>query len=367
MGAIILWVRISNAPCHFCKTDPAKMPMVRAEGTDDGSPRMFIIQSMWSDVSKSIGQLSWDDLRIIRAIGQSGALATAAEILSVNTSTISRRLTRAEEILGVSLFDRRRTGYVATREGEEMMILAERVELDIIGVSNRVSGHAQGYTGDLRVTTSDSILLHFLSPIFAEFKAENPAVRIEVIVGNTAMNLARGEADIAIRATEKPPENLFGRKVATIAWAPYARRSTQVCGSRSIFDRQWVSYGDSLSNLKAAKFIDRHVREENIVYLTNSVAGAAEGIAAGLGIGYLPCMLGDLSPELRRVAEIEPELKDELWLLTHPDIRKSGRVYAFMNHCIKAIEARRGLVEGLDQSLLDHSPQASDGAPSTRP
>lgn len=312
-------------------------------------------------MNKLIGQLSWDDLRIIRAIGQSGALATAAEILSVNASTISRRLARAEEILGVSLFDRRRTGYVATREGEEMMILAERVELDIIGVSNRVSGHAQGYAGDLRVTTSDSILLHFLSPIFAEFKAENPAVRIEVIVGNTAMNLARGEADIAIRATEKPPENLFGRKVATIAWAPYARRSMPV-GSRSMFDHPWVSYGDSLSNLKAAKFIDRHVRQENIAYLTNSVAGAAEGIAAGLGIGYLPCMLGDLSPELRRVAEIEPELKDELWLLTHPDIRKSGRVYAFMNHCIKAIEERRGLVEGLDQNVLGHAPDTSDGA-----
>ncbi|TCU02118.1 LysR family transcriptional regulator [Rhizobium sullae] len=296
-----------------------------------------------------IAKLTWDDLRIIRAVGKNGALAPAAEMLGVNSSTIARRLSKVEGTLGVTLFDRRRTGYVTTAQGEELIALAERVELDVVSVARRVSGHVQGHTGDLRITTSDSLLLHFLTPMSADFQSYHPAIKLEVIVGNSPLNLARGESDIAIRATETPPENLFGRKVANIAWAPYLSRSDSSLSSSgmdALRDRQWVSYSGKLSGLKAFKFVEERVNHDDIIYRTDSVAGAAAAIVAGLGVGFLPCMLGDLSPDLVRVGAVEPQLNDELWLLTHPDIRKSGRIYAFMTHCIEAIGKRRDLVEG---------------------
>lgn len=306
-------------------------------------------------VSNPITKLSWDDLRIIRAVGKNGALAQAAEMLGVSSSTIGRRLSRVEDNLGVTLFDRRRTGYVLTAQGEELMALAERVELDVISVARRVSGHVHGEVGDLRITTSDSILLYFLTPIIASFKAKNPAIRVDVTVGNSSLNLARGESDVAVRVTDSPPENLFGRKVATIAWAPYVGLPQAVSpwpGTDALYDRQWVSYSGKLSGLKAFKFIQERVHHDNIVYQTDSVAGAAAAVAAGLGVGYLPCMLGDLSPDLLRIGAIEPELNDELWLLTHPDIRKSGRIYAFMKHCIAATNKHRDLIEGLHGAIL---------------
>lgn len=301
-------------------------------------------------MSYPVSKLSWDDLRIVRAIGKNGALAPAAEMLGINSSTIARRLSKVEEVLGATLFDRRRTGYVATVQGTELIALAERVELDVVTVTRRVSGHGQGHAGDLRITTSDSILLYFLTPLIASFKARNPAIRVEVIVANASLNLARGESDIAVRATERPPENLFGRKVATIAWAPYAALAH--AGSPSpqagaLFDRQWVSYGGQLSGLKAYAFVEERVHPDNIAYRTDSVAGAAAAISAGLGVGYLPCMLGDVSPDLVRVGAIEPELDDQLWLLTHPDIRNSDRIHGFMAHCIETICKNRGLIEGL--------------------
>lgn len=304
-------------------------------------------------MSALISKLSWDDLRIVRAIAHTGALASAAQMLGLNGSTIARRLSKVEEVLGVALFDRRRTGYVATAQGEEIVALAERVELDVVSVARRISGHSQGHAGDLRITTSDSILLYFLTPMIASFKALNPAVSVEVTVGNDALNLARGESDIAVRATETPPENLFGRKVATIAWAPYTACSgfapplpSPSADAPALADRQWVSFGGRLSGLKACEFIDARVPPARVGYRTDSVAGAAAAIAAGLGVGYLPCMLGDLSPDIERVGPVEPALDDDLWLLTHPDIRRSGRVYAFMSHCIEAIGQHRDLIEG---------------------
>lgn len=312
-------------------------------------------------MSDLASKLSWDDLRIVRAIAHSGALASAAQALGINGSTIARRLAKVEEVLGVALFDRRRTGYVATAQGGQIVALAERVELDVVSVTRRVSGHAQGHAGDLRITTSDSILLYFLTPMIASFQGANPAVRVEVNVGNGAMNLARGEADIAVRATERPPENLFGRKVATIAWAPYGACPAPGRTARPPSERPWVSYGGRLSGLKAADLVAARVSPDNVGYRTDSVAGAAAAIAAGLGVGYLPCMLGDLSPDIERVGPIEPALNDDLWLLTHPDIRRSGRVYAFMSHCVEAIGQQRDLVEGRLDAACD--PRATPDGP----
>lgn len=134
-------------------------------------------------------RLCWDDLRIVRAIGETGALASAAITLGVNNSTIARRLSKTEGLLGVTLFVRRRSGYVPTSAGAELIALAGQMELDVVSVTRRVSGHLQEQVGELRVTTTDSLLLHFLMPIIASFKERNPAVSIEVIVGKALLQI----------------------------------------------------------------------------------------------------------------------------------------------------------------------------------
>ncbi|HEK1766596.1 TPA: LysR family transcriptional regulator [Pseudomonas putida] len=293
--------------------------------------------------------LCWDDLRVVKAIADHGNLVAAATALQVNHSTVSRRLTALETCLGVCLFDRRRSGYVATDAGSELVALAGRLELEILSVARRVSGHAQGLKGELRMTTSDALLLDFLTPIVARFQTANPQIRIEVSVGNSALNLARGESDIAFRATLAPPENLFGRKVATIAWAVYGRKPVQplpMPQARELVGMPWVSYGKGLSGLRAFDFVEQTVAAEQVIYRSDSVAGVAAAIAAGIGVGLLPCMHGDLQPGLVRLSPVQPEVYDELWILTHPDIRKSGRVHAFMQHCAEAIIARRDFIEG---------------------
>jgi DNA-binding transcriptional LysR family regulator len=296
-----------------------------------------------------IKKLSWDDLRIIKAIGEGGGLAAAAAALGVNHSTVSRRLAIAEKALGVSLFDRRRTGYAPTKAGANMIALGQRIEKDILSSVRRICGDVPGHAGNLRITTSDALLLDFLTPIIADFRAGNPEIKIEVIVGNKPLNLARSESDIAFRAAFAPPENLYGKKVATIAWAPYGRRSDFIgrpLTAGEIYQRHWASYGPGLSGLRAYGFVEQNVAHDNIVYRSDSVAGVAAAIAAGLGVGFLPCMHGDLIPGIVRVGAVEPALSDQLWILTHPDIRKSGRVYAFMTHCSEAISRQRAFIEG---------------------
>lgn len=294
-------------------------------------------------------QLSWDDLRIIKMLSETGSRSVAAAKLGINVSTVSRRVAQAEQALGVTLFDRRRSGYKLTAEGMELRALGERIELDVVSVARRVSRAVPGPSGTLRITTSDSLLLYFLTPIIADFKTRNATTTVEVMVGNDALDLARDEADIALRATRNPPESLIGRKLAAIAWAPYgceAQFRSQIPAAAGLYDREWVSYTGQLSCLKANSYIDSRVASGNIAYRSDSVTAVSAAIAAGLGVGFLPCMLGDIMPGLVRVGSVAPELDDELWLLTHPDIKKSRRVQAFMSFCADAAARRKDLIEG---------------------
>ncbi|RAU47920.1 MULTISPECIES: LysR family transcriptional regulator [unclassified Pseudomonas] len=298
------------------------------------------------DLSEAVNQLSWDDLRIIKTLSECGNRAVTAKRLGINVSTVSRRVTQLEKTLGIALFDHRRSGYMLTTEGAELRALAERVELDIVSVARRISRAGHGLLGKLRITTSDSLLLYFLTPIIADFKAVNEGITIEVLVGNQTLSLARDESDIAVRATKKPSESLVGRKLATIAWAPYGNARSAPGSATFAEGQSWVSYSGGLRDLKATTYLDGRVDAHCISYRTDSVAAASAAIAAGLGFGFLPCMLGDMTPGLRRVGPVVPDLNDELWLLTHQDIRKSWRVKAFMTFCAAAVANQRPLIEG---------------------
>jgi DNA-binding transcriptional LysR family regulator len=285
----------------------------------------------------------------VKAIGETGSLAAAAAATGINQSTVFRRLGQIEQSLGARLFDRRRTGYELSAAGAEVFALAQRVELDIVSVSSRLEGLEKAPEGVLRIATNDTLALHVLTPIFSEFRKLHPAVQIDLLIGNAALNLARGESDIAVRATNDPPENLVGRRVATIAWAPYGRVSEREKGALegdALYRRAWVTYAEELASIKAARRVEAEVAPHDVAYRVNSVEGVAAAIDAGLGLGYLPCVVGDCSPTLTRVGAVDPTLSDELWLLTHPDLRKSGRVHAFLEFCAASIIRQRSIIEG---------------------
>jgi DNA-binding transcriptional LysR family regulator len=291
--------------------------------------------------------LAWDDFRLVKAIADTRGLTGAAERLGVNHSTMFRRLGQIEDALGVALFERHRTGYALTTAGEEMVALAERMEEDVTAFARRLAGRELSPAGELRVTTSDSLLVHLLTPLFARFCGQCPDVRLDIVLGNQALNLSKRDADVAIRAGDSPPETLVGRRVARIAWALYGRAADfPRAGAGGLDRRPWVSLGDELAALKVVRFVREHVPPERIVYKINTVLGLAEAVEAGVGVGHLPCFVADVRPSLVRLSPPEPRFAANLWLLTHPDLRHSARVRVFLDFLAAEIAKRRKLIEG---------------------
>ncbi|MDX3809708.1 LysR family transcriptional regulator [Bosea thiooxidans] len=295
-------------------------------------------------------KLAWDDFRLVKAISDHGGLTGAAAALSVNHSTVFRRLGQIEEMVGMPLFERRKTGYVATVAGAEMAALAGRMEEDVTAFSRRLAGRDVTPSGEIRVTTTDTLHLHLLLPIFAGFREAHPSIRLDVVIGNQALNLSKRDADVAIRASDMPGETLVGRRIATLAWAIYGRADEALTAEKAdpatLYQRDWVALGDQLSHVKAARFVREHVAPERIALKSSAVLGITEAVELGLGIGPLPCFIADLRPGLMRMMPPNPDFATGLWVLTHPDIRHVPRVRAFMDYCSNELMRHRPLIEG---------------------
>src|SRR4028119_2200930 len=127
----------------------------------------------------------------------------------------------------------------------------------------KLAGQALSPAGELRVTTNDTLLVDLLTPIFARFCAQCSEIRLDLVLTTQALNLSKRDADVAIRATDNPLENLVGRRAATIAWALYGRADEfpgpESVDPESLYERDWVSLGENLATLKAVKFVHEHV------------------------------------------------------------------------------------------------------------
>jgi DNA-binding transcriptional LysR family regulator len=219
---------------------------------------------------------------------------------------------------------------------------------DIVAFERQVTGHDLRPSGELRVTTNDTALVHLMTDIFSGFRKAYPEIVLDVVVSNQALNLSKRDADVAVRATDRPPDALIGRRAASIGWAVFAAtksapKSFDIATDARSHD--WVGFGDNLAGLRAAKWLKEHA-SERVIYRINTVLGLGEAVAAGIGIGLLPCFIGAATAGLTRLSDPIAGFADAIWLLTHADLRQTARVRAFMDFAGGELTKRRKVLEG---------------------
>jgi molybdate transport repressor ModE-like protein len=289
---------------------------------------------------------SADDLRLVRAIGAAGTLTGAARGLKVDHSTAFRRLCAIETRLGAKLFERARGGYTPTSAGEMVIAAGERVITELVDLERRLAGEDLRPSGIVRLTTTDT-LVDTIAPALAALKTKHPGIIVELIVANTFFTLTKREADIALRPAAAAPEGLAGRRLATVATAPYASAAyLDRCGTKPLREYDWLGFEDSLGHLRSARWVSANLPEERIVFRADSLLALRSAAVGGFGVAALPCYLADPAAELRRVTTPLPDMEGSLWLLTHPDLRKVARIRTVLDFMADALSRQRGLIEG---------------------
>lgn len=295
------------------------------------------MKSNYAKMQRSIGLA---DLELLLAVIRGRTLLGAAERLKVDTSTVFRSIKRIEKNLGEVLFDRGRQGYMPTELAQDLAAYAERIESQLNEareIAHKKGGDPSGF---LRITTTDTVLHCVLLPIMAAFAQNYPKIDLELVVSNTLANLSQRDADIAIRATKKPPEHLVGVKLGTLRAAVYG--SKKYLGSlpkgTAREEMDWVALDDSLPDHPSQKWRREHYPKLKPRYRVNSVMTVAGAIVHGLGVGVLPLVLVKDTHNIEIVQGPLEQLDTDLWALAHPDARHLQRVKAlfdFMRQHIK--------------------------------
>ncbi len=105
-----------------------------------------------------------------------------------------------------------------------------------------------------------------------------------------------------------------------------------VYGRRGVTDDAWVVFDESLSHTPQGKWEAKNVPADRVRARLGSRSLFVAALQAGVGVGVLPCALGDQEPSLARMGDVLAELSLPLWMLTHPDLKDVPRVRALMDY-----------------------------------
>ena len=275
-------------------------------------------------------KLSAADLEVVLALARTGTLAEAGERLSLDASTVFRTIQKVERGLGLRLFERSRAGYLPSELAQQLAGHGEQVEAQLEAARSVLQLQPEQVSGTVRITTTDTVLHGLVAPALKALQASHPLLGFDLHAGNELASLTRRDADIAVRATKRPPQHLVGKHIGPIRVALYAGKK----GGINRFDdtvaaqASWVAPDDALPEHPSVVWRKKHFPKVVPRYRVNSILTVAELVAQGLGIGLLPVFLAQRRVDVVPLTAVLDECQTELWLLTHTESRHLRRVSA---------------------------------------
>jgi DNA-binding transcriptional LysR family regulator len=278
------------------------------------------------------------DLELLLALVRGGTLAAAASRLGANASTVFRTVQRIEKDLGQRLFERGRRGYLPSDTMLELARHAERIEAELEAARATTAGPGAAVSGRVRVTTTDSILRGLVLPGLPALRQQHPLLQLELRAANETASLTRRDADLALRATPRPPGHLVGRHLGTIAFV--------VCGLREPARRRrrpalealdWIAPDEAMPEHPSVRWRRKQLPKVAPVLLVDGIVGVVDAVKAGLGVGVIPRFMLAGEPALAALSDPLPDCESQLWLLAHPESRHLRRIAAVYQHFAQTI------------------------------
>jgi DNA-binding transcriptional LysR family regulator len=294
----------------------------------------------------------WNDLRHFLAVARHGSTIQAAKALGINQSTVQRRIAALERQLGRPLFERRADGYRMTRLAEELRPIAERVETDVTDFARHVTSSDAELVGTIRVTCPETAGYRMIkSPLLDLFHRRYPGLRVELVMVDRILDLAKGEADIAFRTVLPQDIALVVRKIAEVPWAVFASRSyVERRGSpRTVEDidkHDVIQFDGPIADHTAARWMKATAPRARITARCTSTPALVLAVKSGAGVSPLPVIAVQHEPDVVCLFDEIQELRLPFYLLIHRDMRRTPRVRAFCDFVTSEISAFRELLVG---------------------
>jgi DNA-binding transcriptional LysR family regulator len=305
----------------------------------------------------------WDDLRIFIAAARAGTAAAAAKRLNLDATTVSRRIAALESALKATLFVRDRTGLQLTATGARLLETASPVESAMNAVAE--AGRADLVAGTVRISASEGFGGRILAPALPELRARHPDLSIELIANPGFMSPLKREVDMAVTLSASQSarllvEPLTDYELGLFASAQYLSRHPAPDSTEDLRRYDLVGYVEDQIYAPELRYLEEINPGLRTRLASSSLRAQVEIIAAGGGVGVLPCFLGE---GLVRVLPRAVSLRRRFWLSTHREVAATARVRAVRNWMKRLANQCRQL---LAPTLVDAPEQETAPRPGRR-
>lgn len=275
--------------------------------------------------------MDWSALKAFLAAAEGGSFSAAAKTLRLSQPTVSRQVAELERGLNARLFVRQARGLVLTPSGEGILELARRMEETAVAVERRLSGEEAAAGGLVRVSVTEGLASHWLIDKLVPFRLAHPALALDIRVDNTAVDLARREADIAIRLFRPKQADLVAKRVGSLglglyAAASYLARKGEPRALAELAGHDLVGFGEVPYLPPQGAWMMQAAGGRALAFRSNSLTAQYQAVRAGWGIGVAPHFVMASDPAVRRVLAAAKTPVLELWLVVHGDLRRSPRI-----------------------------------------
>jgi DNA-binding transcriptional LysR family regulator len=277
--------------------------------------------------------MDWNDLKYCAHVAREGSTLAAARVLDTSQTTVMRRVAALEQALGFELFEKRRAGYVPTEALRALLPKIEAIEAAHAAFEHEAAHTGRSLRGTVRLTASELLVSQFLSSALVAFSIEYPDIRIELFTSDRFLDLARGEADIAVRAGDPPTEpSLFGRCiVSSDSWhiccsRAYAEQHGVPRSADDLRHHNLISVLEGLFRSPVTDWIEAHVPKERIAFRHNSLMTIYMSVKAGLGVSPCPAILSAVDADLVRCMPLPVDTSRGLWVLAPERLKKAPHV-----------------------------------------
>ena len=278
--------------------------------------------------------IDWGDLRFFVAVAKAGSLSGAAAALNSSAATAGRRMVALEQTLGRPLFVRQQTGYQLTTDGRVLLDKALAMESGAQSIRDWLA--TDGARSMVRISAGTGTA-NFLAANFAKLWTPDDPFRIAFKTTEAKLDIAHREVEIGVRNIRPESPNLAARRTVTVAQAPFRARTHPSID-------QWVAITPEDASTRSARWV--HEQPGVVVAWANTARTLHELVRTGVGIGLLPCFVGDRDPLLERAGDTIDELSSHQWLVMHNDDRHRSDVRTVVERLVTLSEKHRALFAG---------------------
>jgi len=239
-------------------------------------------------------------LHVLREVGRTGSLTSAAASLSFTTSAVSQQVAKLEQEMGVVLIDRHPRGVVLTEAGHALLQYAEDIDRTVEAARAEMGEFAGLRRGQLRLGTFPTVGASLMPDVVLAFRARHPDVAVTVVSARRdglLERLRRREIELTLlwdypwQQIDDPDLTLVRlMNDPTVLLVPRDHPAAELGSVRidSLKDQEWVVRDEH----PVADVLSRVCRdagfEPRIAFAANDYQETQGMVAAGIGIALAP-------------------------------------------------------------------------------